>query len=81
MGDLAHVDLGGEMAADRLLERLTGLEIAAGEGPGAEVRLPGALPQEHLERALAHLEDHGQRDVRRRGPGDVFASGSETLVD
>lgn len=53
--ELAHVDLGGEVAADRLLERLGGVEVAAGQGPGTGVGFLRALPEHDLERVVAHL--------------------------
>jgi basic membrane protein A len=62
---LAHVDLDGEVATDRLLERLTGLEEAAGKGPVPAERLAGPLPEQHLEPRRPHLEDGRERDVRR----------------
>src|SRR5581483_9174105 len=40
VGDLAHVDLRGEVAADRRLERLVLAERAAGQRPRARERLP-----------------------------------------
>ena len=61
VGELADVDLHGEVAADGLLERLSRLEVAAGEGPRAGEWLHGALPDERLEDARANLEDDGER--------------------
>ena len=48
MGDLADVDLRGELAADRAVERLVGRERPAGQGPGAAERLARALPEQRL---------------------------------
>ena len=62
--DLAHVDLGREVPEDRALERLVRDERPAGERPRARVRLARALPQEHGQLAVAHLEHGGERDVR-----------------
>src|SRR5678816_2990339 len=56
VGELPHIHLLGEMAADCLLERLAELEEAAREGPRAEERLAGPLPEQDLQPALAHLE-------------------------
>jgi hypothetical protein len=66
VGELADVDLLREVPPDRLLERLVGAEPTAGERPGAQERLLRALPEEHLERAVAHLEDDRQDLVRER---------------
>ena len=49
------------------LERLTGLQIAAGEGPAAGKGVPGPVPQQHLEHAVAHLQDGSERHVCRGG--------------
>ena len=76
MGELADVDLGREMAPDRLLERLVGRELAARERPRAGERVERPLPEQHLEAAVAHLQDDRKHGVR--GP-DVFARGSETM--
>src|SRR4051812_32897363 len=51
VGDLAHVDLGGQVSLDRLLERLSLLEVAAGERPRPEKRFASALPEQRLQRA------------------------------
>ena len=59
----------GEVAADRLLERLARLEVAARERPGAEERLARPLPEQRLQPALAHLEHDRQRDVGRARAG------------
>jgi hypothetical protein len=58
--DLAHVDLRGKVPPDRLLERLPGLEVAAGEGPRAAERCPRSLPEKGLEAAAADLEHDGE---------------------
>src|SRR5262249_21159466 len=68
VGELAHVDLGSEVPANRLLKRLARLEIAAGQRPGARERLPGALPEEGLQPTAAHAEDDGERHVRGARP-------------
>ena len=54
---LLHVDLVGEVAADRLLERFVGLEFPAGERPRPRVRFERPLPEKHLENAATYLED------------------------
>ena len=54
--ELADVDLGREVPADRLLERLVRVEIAAREGPGAGIRILRTLPEQHLQLSRAHLE-------------------------
>jgi hypothetical protein len=65
--DLANVDLGGEVAPDRLLQRLACLEVPARERPRAQKRLSGALPQQHLEPAVADLQDDREGDMGRTG--------------
>jgi hypothetical protein len=64
VGDLADVHLRRQMSADRLLERLSGLEVAAREGPGAFVRLLAAFPEQDLQVAVAHLEYDREHDLR-----------------
>ena len=64
MRDLPDVDLRREVAPDRGLERLGRFERAAGERPGAGVRLARALPQERLQASVAHLEHHREHDLR-----------------
>src|SRR5581483_7870957 len=64
--ELADVDLRGEVAADRGLERLGGAELAARERPAAGARVERPLPQEHLEAAAAHAEDGGEDGVGGR---------------
>src|SRR5581483_11691890 len=61
--ELADVDLGREVAPNRLLERLARLEPAAGQRPGAGVGGKRALPEQRLQQAVAHLEDDGQHGV------------------
>ena len=58
--ELPDVDLPRQMPADRLLERLAGVEVAAGEGPVAGERLLRALPEQHLQLPGSHLEDDGE---------------------
>ena len=65
MCELSHVDLRCEVAPDRGLERLVGLERAAGERPGAHVGLAGALPQKRLQATLAHLQHDRERGLRK----------------
>ena len=60
---LADVDLRGEVPPDRVLERLAFLQRAAREAPGAAVGGTSALPEKHLERCVADLEDDRQGDV------------------
>ena len=45
---LANVDLPGEVPADRLLEGLVGVEVAAREGPRPRVGILCALPEQRL---------------------------------
>ena len=63
MGDLADVDLRGELASDRAVERLVGRKRASGQGPGAAVGFPRALPQQRLEHPLPHLQHRGEHDL------------------
>ena len=67
VGELPDVHLGRELAPDRLLQRLAGLQVAARQGPAARERLPRPLPHEHLQRVVANLEDDRKRDVQRGG--------------
>ncbi len=62
-GDLAHVDLGGEVAEDGLLERLAGLQVTAWERPRFGKGLACTLPKERLEAAPADPQDDRERDV------------------
>ena len=63
VGELAHVDLLGQVAADRVLERLAADQVAAREGERAGERRLCPLPEEHLQTAVPHLEDDGEYDV------------------
>ncbi len=65
VGDLADVDLRGELASDRAVERLVGRKRASGQGPGAAVGFPRALPEQRLQHPLAHLQDCGEHDLLR----------------
>jgi hypothetical protein len=67
MGDLAYVHLGGQVAADRLLQALGRPEHPAGQDPPAGERLAGPLPQQRLKPAVAYLQDDGESDVRGSG--------------
>ena len=70
---LPDVDLGREVSAHRLLQRLVRLQGAAGKRPEPGVRLAGALPQERLQTAVPHLEDGCENRVRgcfRSGVGN-----------
>ena len=58
--ELLHVHLRGQMAANRVLERLARVEVAARKRPGAAERIARPLPEEHLELAVPHLEHDGQ---------------------
>ena len=69
MGELADVHLRGQVAADRLLERLARLEETTRQRPAARERIAGALPHQGLQRISAHLEDDGKADVERGGSG------------
>ena len=62
---LADVHLGGEVAANGLLEALALGKRAARQSPRAEERLACALPQERLQPAVPHLQDDGERFVVR----------------
>jgi hypothetical protein len=67
VGEIADVDLGGEVPPDRLLERLPRLEPAARKRPSAEEGLLRALPEQHLQDSLADLEDRAEGLVGRPG--------------
>jgi len=69
MRELADVDLRGQVAADRALERLSRLEVAARQRPAPGERVAGALPEQHPEHSVADLEDDGERSVSRSGAG------------
>src|SRR5262249_45497387 len=84
MGELAHVDLGGEVAADRALERLVVRQLTAGQRPAAGARVESALPEEHAEAPVTHLEDDGEHDVCGSGcfrPGVVNHVDSGQVID
>lgn len=49
MCQLAHVDLFGELTAGRDIEVLVVAQAAAGQRPGAHLRVKGALPQQHRQ--------------------------------
>src|SRR6478672_6443328 len=65
VGDLAHVDLRGEVLPDRLLERFTALEVSTRKRPGSEQRLARPPPDESLQRAVANLEDDCEGGMSR----------------
>jgi hypothetical protein len=65
--ELADVDLRSEVAADRVLQRLARLELAAREGPAPRVRLERPLPEEHRQPGVAHLQHDGEGGLRRPG--------------
>jgi len=69
VGELPHVHLLREVAPDRGLERLARLEVAAGKGPEAELRLASALPEERAQPSFPHLEHDGERHLRGAGGG------------
>src|SRR5262245_8683555 len=69
VGELADVDLGRQVTADRGLERLVGVQVAAGQRPGARVRVFRPLPEQHLELAVAYLEHDGKGDMGRMAGG------------
>src|SRR5262245_42359011 len=78
---LAHVDLRGQVPADRALERLTFLELAARQAPGAAVGIARTLPEECLERCVADLEDDRQGDLTWSGKlAPRFATHSRKLA-
>ena len=62
---LADVHLGGEVAANRLLEGLAFGQRAAGRAPRAEERLACAFPQERLQPAVVPTQNDGERFVVR----------------
>ena len=57
--------LGGKVPPDRLLERLTALQIATRERPGTEKGLARASPNESLQRAVADLQNDCEGGVCR----------------
>jgi hypothetical protein len=65
MRQLAHVDLRGEMALDRILEGLARAQNPAREGPGAFEGLSGAFPEQNLELVPSDLKDDRESLVLR----------------
>ena len=63
--DLHYLLIRREMPPDRLLERLVGGELPAGQRPAARTGIEGALPEEHVEVPVADLEDGSQDGVGR----------------
>jgi hypothetical protein len=63
VGQPSHVDLGGEVASDRLVQGVARRERTARQGPGACERLAGALPEKRPQRARAHLQDDREHDL------------------
>ena len=63
---LSDVDLRGQVAPDRVLERLAVIQVAAGQGPRSEEWLPCTLPEENLELALSHLQHDRECLMARR---------------
>src|SRR5215207_8614480 len=61
VGQLPDVDLGGQVPADRRLQRLTGAQRSPGQRPRAVERLQGPLPQQHLKLPVANLKHDGKR--------------------
>jgi hypothetical protein len=66
VGDLADVDLLGELAPHRRLDVLVGAEPAAGQRPAPGIRRPAAPPQQYLQRAESHLQHRGEHFMRCR---------------
>src|SRR5829696_9355865 len=58
---LPDVDLGRQMPADRRLQRLAWAKQSPRQRPCAVERLPGPLPQQDLQPAVADLEHDGER--------------------
>src|SRR5713226_2414675 len=78
---LTHVDLLCEVAADRLLERVALREIATRKRPTPLERFPRSPPEEHLQRAVSHLQDDRERDVGGTGvPGGRLTHGFRPIV-
>ena len=75
MRQLVDVDLGLEVPANRLLERLAGLEVAAGERPASLERISRPPPHQHLERVAANLKHDRQRRVGGRLSGGLRPPG------
>ena len=63
VGEVAHIDLGREVAPGRGLQSLPRLEPPAGKRPRPEERLLRSLPEKHLENAVPNLEDGRERFV------------------
>ena len=62
-GQLAHVDLGGQLSADRVGQGLAGLEVSAGQRPRARERLARSLPEQGVQ-ASAHRRGAPRRRSR-----------------
>src|SRR3954468_2456938 len=60
MRELAYVDLLREVPPDRFLERVALIEVATREGPTPLEWCARPLPEQRLQLAVPHLEDHGQ---------------------
>ena len=65
MRELTDVHLRRQVPADRALESLAVLQVAAGQGPRARERILRAVPQENLELSGSDLEDDRKGRVRR----------------
>ena len=65
VSELVDVDLRLELAPDGFLECLAGLEPPARQGPAPAERRLRPLPQKHVKLPSAHLQDDGERDLRR----------------
>ena len=78
--ETSDVHLRREMAPDRRLERLAGIEQPARKRPRTAERVAGALPEKRLERAVAHLEHDREGGVTRsaRLGHEVYDSQSKT---
>src|SRR5215217_4771762 len=61
VGQLPDVDLGRQMPADRRLQRLAWAKQSPRQRPCSVERLPGPLPQQDLQPAVADLEYDGER--------------------
>src|SRR5215216_1712480 len=61
VGQLLDVDLGGQVSADRRLQRLAWAKQSPGQRPGAVERLLGPLPQQRLKLPVANLKHDGER--------------------
>ncbi len=67
VGELADVDLRGQVTADRPLERLARIEAAPGERPAPGEGRAGTPPEQHLQTTFAHLEHHSDRLLQVAG--------------